>query len=265
MIEVLIADDEPIAVERLELALSCIPEAELVGVARTGSEALSLIRERRPDVILLDVQMPGFSGFGVLSNLKRTDKIPEVIFVTAYENHAVKAFEVHAIDYLLKPVPFERLRDAIRRARERLDARAADARFAQLQEVIATLSSSDPAKLRPKYERMIWIKEKQGVSRIPVDSVDVFEAAGDYVIAHVGEQTHFLSDSISGLEKRLDPEQQLRVHRSTIINLERVRSMRRRGPRAMALIMQSGKQVAIGPSYLEKVLMAVNGRRWKIG
>src|SRR5689334_5566257 len=117
---VIIADDEPVAVERLQLALSCVPEVELVGIAKSGREALTLIKERQPDVAILDIQMPAQNGFGVLAALRPTDKIPEVIFVTAFENHALKAFEINAVDYLLKPVPFERLRDAVRRAKERL-------------------------------------------------------------------------------------------------------------------------------------------------
>lgn len=260
---VLIADDERVAIERLELGLSCVPEADLVGVAHSGTEAVALIRERQPDVVLLDIQMPGHNGFGVLSSLRASDKIPEVIFVSAFDNHAIKAFEIHAVDYLLKPVPFERLRDALRRARARLEARNADARFEELQQVLSDLAQGSANATKPRFEKAIWIKQRDGLSRVPVHEIDLFEAAGDYVIAHVGDQTHFLSDSISGLQCRLDPNSMLRVHRSTIINLERVRNLRRRGPRAMALIMHSGRQVAIGPSYLESVLTAVNARRWK--
>ncbi|MGH8573458.1 MAG: LytR/AlgR family response regulator transcription factor [Gammaproteobacteria bacterium] len=260
---VLIADDEPVAVERLELALSCIPEAELVGVARSGKEALSLIRELQPDVAILDVQMPGQTGFGVLSGLRPSDRVPEVIFVTAYESHAVKAFEIHAVEYLLKPVPFERFRDALRRARERLHARAADSRFAELQEIISALSAQASGHGRPDYERDLWVRERDGMIRIPIDSIDLFEAAGDYVIAHAGETTHLLSDSISALQGRLDPASHLRVHRSAIVNLQRVRSLRRRGRRGLSLTLQSGRQVAVGPSYADVVLEAVNAKRWR--
>lgn len=258
---VLIADDEPVAIERLELALSCIPEAEIVGVAKTGKEALSLIREREPDVAILDIQMPPPTGLGVLAALRPADRIPEVIFVTAHENYALKAFEVRAIDYLLKPVPFERLREALKRASERLQARAADARFAELQEVIAALAAREGGSRR--FDREIWVKERDGVVRIPVETIDLFEAAGDYVIAHVGEDTHFLNDSLSALEERLDPELLLRVHRSAIANLGQVRSIRRRGPRGFALTMRSGRQVAIGPTYVENVMKSVKARRWR--
>ncbi len=260
---VLIADDEPVAVERLELALSCIPEAELVGVARNGKEALGLIRELQPDVAILDVQMPGQTGFGVLSGLRASDRVPEVIFVTAFESHAVKAFEVHAVDYLLKPVPFERFRDALRRAKDRLHARAADSRFAELQDIIAALSAQASGNGRKDYDRDLWVREREGMTRIPIESIDLFEAAGDYVIAHSGETTHLLSDSISALQERLDPALHLRVHRSAIVHLHRVRGLRRRGRRGLSLTLQSGRQVAVGPSYAEVVLEAVNARRWR--
>lgn len=259
---ILIADDEPIAVERLELALSCIPEAELAGIARNGREALMLIKELQPDVAILDIEMPGQNGFGVLSALKERDKVPEVIFVTAYDNHAVKAFEVKAVDYLLKPVSFDRLRSSLRLASERLKARTADARFAELQEVIAALSTSRPQGAL-RFERDIWVRDRDGVTRVPVDTIDLLEAAGDYVIAHVGDTTHLLSDSISGLEKRLDPSLLMRVHRSAIANLKGVRGLRRRGARSMALMLQSGKLIAVGPSYLDRVLEAVHARRWR--
>jgi DNA-binding LytR/AlgR family response regulator len=260
---VLIADDEPVAVERLELALACIPEAELVGVARTGKEALALIRELQPDVAILDIQMPGQSGFGVLAGLKPSDRVPEVIFVTAYESHAVKAFEIKAVDYLLKPVPFERLRDAVRRAGERLQARAADSRFAELQGIIAALSESPGGAGKPHYERDLWVRDREGMTRISVEAIDLLEAAGDYVVAHVGETTHLLSESISALQSRLDPAMLLRVHRSSIVNLGRVRSLRRRGRRGLFLVLHSGGQVAVGPSYVDAVLQAVNAKRWR--
>jgi YesN/AraC family two-component response regulator len=145
---VVIADDEPVALERLELALSCVPEAALVGVARTGREALSLIRDLKPDVAVLDIQMPAKDGFGVIEGLKPGEFTPEVIFVTAFHEHALRAFEVEAVDYLLKPVAFERFREALRRAKSRLDARASDERFAELQRLLEALRGSGAASAR---------------------------------------------------------------------------------------------------------------------
>ena len=261
---VLLADDEPVAAERLELALSCIPEAELVGTARNGKEALSLIRQLQPDIAVLDIQMPGTNGFGVLSGLRQSDKIPEVIFVTAHNHHAVKAFEVQAVDYLLKPVSFERFREAVRKGGERLQARTADDRFAQLQQEIAVLSSH-AANGGEQYEREVWIKDRSGLSRVAVDDIDLVEAAGDYVIAHVGTLSYLLTDSITALENRVDPKALLRVHRSTLVNPARVRSLRRRGRRGLCLTLNSGASVAVGPSYVDAVLHAMNAKRWRNG
>lgn len=260
-LRVLIADDEPVAVERLELALSCVPETQIIGVARNGRDALALIRELHPDIAILDIQMPGQSGFAILSNLRPRERIPEVIFVTAHDEHAVKAFEVHAVDYLLKPVPFERLREAIRRARERLAARAADDRFAELQKVILSLSSKENGK--QPYERELWVKDREGITRIPATDIDYLEAAGDYVVAHVGEATHLLSDSMASLESRLDPAILMRVHRSSMVNLSSVRRLKRRSGRALALVLSSGRQIAVGPKYVDSVLDAINAKRWR--
>ena len=262
MMRVLIADDEPVAVERLELALSCIPEVEVVAAARSGRDALRLIRDLRPDIAVLDIQMPGHSGFDVLKGLRGNDHVPEVIFVTAFDSHAVKAFEVHAADYLLKPVAFERLRDAIRRAGMRLQARAADQRFAELEKLITALSAPTGPAARP-FEKELWVRDNDGIRRLAVENIDMFEAAGDYVIAHVEDTTHLLSDSLNSLEERLDPAVLLRVHRSSMVNLKRVRSLRKRGSRGLALILQSGRQIPVGPSYANAVIEAMNAKRWR--
>jgi len=259
---VLVADDEPVAVERLELALSCIPEVEVVGAARNGRDALRLIRELRPDIAILDIQMPGQSGFDVLQGLRANDHLPEIVFVTAYDGHAVKAFEVQAVDYLLKPVAFERLRDALRRANVRLQGRAADRRFAELEKVITALSAQNDPDARP-FEKEIWVRENDGIRRISVETIDLFEAAGDYVIAHVDDTTHLLSDSLNSLESRLDPAIMMRIHRSAMINLKRVRNVRKRGPRGLALVLHSGRQIAVGPTYANAVMEAVNAKRWR--
>lgn len=259
---VLIADDEPLAIERLQQQLCCIPDADLVGVARNGREALHLIREREPDVALLDVEMPGHTGFGVLASLRSRDEAPEVIFVTASTQHALEAFTVNAVDYLLKPVAFDRLREALRRAKYRLDAKAADKRFEELHGIIVSLSTSQ-AGSNTTHDQEIWVKEQGGVTRIPAEHIDLIEAAGDYVIAHVGETTHLISESLNSLEHRLDPGALMRIHRSAIVNLARVRSIRRHGQRSIALVLDSGRQVRVGPSYVQAVLKTTNAKRWR--
>lgn len=263
MIRILLADDEPIALERLELAVAGIPDAELVAKARNGKEALALIRELKPDVAVLDIQMPVKDGFAAIAELKPGEHLPEIIFVTAYQEHAVRAFEVHAVDYLLKPVSFERFREAVRLARARLDARAAEVRFAELQQLIASLQASGNPDRGAGFEREFWVRTRDGIVRVAAENIDAITAEGDYVLLHVGDRTHLLKDTITSLAARLDPAVHLRIHRSTIVNLRQVSSLRRRGPKALSLALDSGGDYAIGPNYVETVLKVVNARRWR--
>jgi DNA-binding LytR/AlgR family response regulator len=263
VIRILLADDEPIALERLELAVAGIPDAQLVAKARNGKEALALIRELKPDIAVLDIQMPVKDGFAAVEELRPGEFLPEIIFVTAYQEHAVRAFEVHAVDYLLKPVSFERFREAVRLAKARLDARAAEVRFAELQQLIASLRASGDPATASAYERELWVRTRDGIVRVPVDHIDAITAEGDYVLLHVGDKSHLLKDTITSLASRLDPATHCRVHRSTIVNLARINSIRRRGPRSLSLILESGADHAVGPSYVETVLNGVNAKRWR--
>lgn len=259
---VLIADDEPVALERLELALACVPEATLVGAARTGRQALALIRELKPDVAVLDIQMPAYDGFAVIEDLKAGEYTPEVIFVTAFHEHALRAFEVQAVDYLLKPVAFERFREALRRAKTRLDARASDERFAELQRLLQALKAEQHADVRTG-ERELWAPERGGLVRIAIEGIDRIEAEGDYVRVHAGEGAHLIKDTITALEQRLDREIFQRVHRSAIVNVSRVKSVRRRLPRGHYLVLEGGAVVSVGPSYAAEVLTRLKARRWR--
>lgn len=258
---VVIADDEPVALERLQLALKCLPETELVGAARTGKEALELIRDLRPDTALLDIKMPGLSGIDVAAALNKDDFVPEIIFVTAFEQYAVRAFELHAVHYLLKPVPFELLRDAIRRARARIESRTSDDRFAQLQNMLSMVGNCTAGSA--VVERTLWVRDRNGLARLLIESIDRFEAAGDYVIAHVGEETHLLDDSMASLQKLLEGSDFARVHRSAIVRLSHIKALRRRGKSAYAIVLQTGELIPVGPSFAQTVLNALNARPWR--
>ncbi|GAB3377522.1 LytR/AlgR family response regulator transcription factor [Lysobacter fragariae] len=263
MIRILLADDEPIALDRLELAVAGIPDAQLVAKARNGKEALALIRELKPDIAVLDIQMPVKDGFAAIAELKPGEHLPEIIFVTAYQEHAVRAFEVHAVDYLLKPVSFERFREAVRMARARMEARAAEVRFAELQQLIASLRDSGNPESAAGFEREFWVRTREGIVRIAADSIDAITAEGDYVLLHVAGKAHLMKDTITSLASRLDPTTHVRIHRSTIVNLRQVNTLRRRGPKAMTLTLESGGDYAIGPNYVDAVLKLVNARRWR--
>lgn len=259
---VLIADDEPLALARLRQALSCIPEVELIASARSGEEALRFIRELKPDVAILDIQMPGLDGLGVVTRLRAEDPLPEVIFVTAFTQHAVRAFDLNAADYLTKPFEFERLRAAIRRARSRLDGRNSDQRFAELQTLVASLQQvAEPSP----HETEIWIRRADGLYRQPLDEVDLILAQGDYVELHTRGHAYLVRDTISALEQRIDPARFMRCHRSVIVNLTFVRGVRRSAGRKLTLSLAGGKEIAVGPSYIDQISQAVNIKSWRRG
>lgn len=258
--KVLIADDEPLALKRLEQALACIPEVELVAAARTGGDAHRLIQQLTPDVAVLDIQMPDVDGLSVIERLRPNDHIPEIIFLTAYPEFAVRAFDVAAADYITKPFEFERLRSAVRRAKSRLDARTADERFSQLQTLVAAAQDQTGDR---HYEQEIWIRKPTGLYRLAVQTVDFLEAQGDYVELHADTSSHMVRDTITSLEQRLDPARFARCHRSVIVNLERVRSLRRRAGKGLILSLATGKELAVGPSYVDKVSELMKVRRWR--
>jgi len=258
---VLIADDEPLALARLKQALTCIPEVELIATARSGEQALEFIRELKPDIAILDIQMPGLDGLGVVTRLRAEDPLPEVIFVTAFTQHAVRAFDLNAADYLTKPFEFERLRAAIRRVRVRLDGRNSDQRFAELQTLVASLQQTiEP----PLHETEIWIRRADGLYRQPLDEVELILAQGDYVELYARGVAYLVRDTISALEQRIDPTRFMRCHRSTIVNLTFVRGMRRRGGRKLTLSLANGKEIAVGPSYLDQISKSVNIKPWRL-
>jgi DNA-binding LytR/AlgR family response regulator len=259
---VIVADDEPLALGKMQSSLACIPDVEIVGCARNGLEALAMIRSLKPDLAILDIEMPGRSGLSVIENLRVDDVIPEVIFSTAFTHYAVQAFEVRAVDYLTKPVPFERLREAVRNAATRLAARTADQRFAELQTLISTLQAEARGDGHA-YEQELWIRRKDGLERLPVEAIDLIEAQGDYVNLHVGDDMHLVRDTVSSLESRLNPGLFVRSHRSFLVNMSRVRGIRRKAGGQMELTLITGRLVAVGPSYAETTLKAVNAKRWR--
>lgn len=259
---VIVADDEPLALGQMRSSLACIPTVEVVGCARNGVEALAMIRSLKPDLVILDIEMPGRSGLSVIENLRIGEAIPEVIFSTAFAHYAVKAFEVNAVDYLTKPVSFERLRDAVRNAEERLAARTAKQRFAELQALIVALQA-DAGNDGQVYEQELWIRRKEGLERLPVKSIELIEAQGDYVNLHVADEMHLIRGTVSSLEHRLNPALFVRSHRSFLVNITRVRGIRRKTGGRMELTLDTGRLVAVGPSYAENTLKAVNAKRWR--
>ncbi len=235
-IRTLIVDDEPLGRERIRSLLAHEADVEIVGESEDGESALEAIQRLHPDLVFLDIQMPGLDGFGVLRGL--TPPIPLVIFVTAYDQHAIKAFEAHALDYLLKPAKPARLKDAVQRARSQLQLTRTPATELPRQ-LLDLLASRDPE--RPTLSRLP-VRTNDRTTFVRVGSVDWIEAAGNYVILHVGKENHILRDSLAALEDQL-PRNFLRISRSTIVNLDRVRELQSMAAGEHIVILLDGRQL----------------------
>ncbi len=239
-LRVLLVDDEPLALRRLESLFGDIDAVEVVGTAATGEQAEERIAALRPELVILDISMPKKSGIRVAADLA-VEPRPEIIFVTAFEQYAPDAFEVDAADYLLKPVRFDRLRQAVERARRRRAMRDAADRLAALPEPEAR-------------EDAIWVQVASGNLRLPIAQIEWVEAARDYVLFHTGTRSYIHRISMAALEKLFDPRDLMRVHRSTFIRPALVLGVQRLGKGLIALEMQDGAVVQVGPSYVKAVL-----------
>lgn len=236
---VLLVDDEPAALERLQALFEQILDAEVVGLARNGREALEAVEAKRPDLVMLDIQMPERSGLSVAAMLPAEDR-PEIVFVTAFEMYAADAFDVEAADYLLKPVRFDRLRQAVERARRRRG----------LKNAAATLETLSPAPDTVSF----WVQARGGHVRVSAADIDWIEAAKDYVLLHTPTRSHIHRATMTALEDLLDPELLTRVHRSAFVNLARVQEVQRLGKGLISLVLRDGVAVAVGPTYVKAVL-----------
>jgi two-component system LytT family response regulator len=221
-VRVLIVDDEPLAREGLRADLLACPDVEVVGECANGRDAVSFIRAQSPDLVFLDVQMPALDGFGVVEAVG-AGRMPVVIFVTAYDEYALRAFEAHALDYLLKPVDGERLRAAVGRAREQLGLKNADALGRQLADLLRELKA---LRGGVTYTERIPVKTGERIIFVEADDVDWVEAQDNYVRLHTGGVAHLLREALSSLEGRLDPSKFLRIRRSALVNVRRVRELR---------------------------------------
>lgn len=251
VLRVVAIDDERPALRRLELVIGAMPDVELVGTATSGRAGLELIRDLQPDVALLDIEMPGLSGLEVAERLGGAAR-PAVIFITAFDHHAVEAFERHAVDYLLKPVDVERLARGFDRARRRGSLVQRDAEIAEMRRVIAALRQGPGEVAAPppaRYENEFWAHRHNEFVRVPVDSLIWVEAERDYVRLHQADGSCMLYESISGMARRLDPAIFVQVHRSTIVRAAEVVSVRRELTGVMVAQLANGTEVNVGRKY----------------
>jgi two-component system LytT family response regulator len=264
-IRTILVDDEPLAIQGLELRLAEFDDVEIVDKCQNGREAISAIKTHKPDLVFLDIQMPGFDGFSVVQGLMDVEP-PLFVFVTAYSDHAVRAFEAQAADYLMKPVDEARLADTLDRVRQRLNERRGAEEVEKLREVLSevapeaaeNMTDGDGSPASNRFEKMINIKDRGKIFRVDVDSIEVVEAAGDYMCIKTGDNTLILRQTMKDLEKRLDPRRFQRVHRSTIVNLDQVRQVKPHTNGECFLVLESGGQVKVSRSYRDVVARFVH-------
>jgi two-component system, LytTR family, response regulator len=236
----LIADDEPLARERIRYLLSPDEEIEIVGECRNGREVITALRDASVDLLFLDIQMPGRGGFEVIEQVG-AEKMPVTVFVTAHSHYAIQAFEVHALDYLTKPIEAERLRATVRRVKERVAASRALATQEQLISILASLERSAPS--RREYPERLLVPNGTKDSFVTVSDIHWIEAADYYASLHVGSKSFMLRETIKQLANTLDPEKFVRIHRSVIVNIGRVREIVREGRGEGAVILDGGQRL----------------------
>ncbi|QRN95245.1 response regulator transcription factor [Archangium violaceum] len=248
MIRAVLADDEPLARARLRALLAQAPDVQLVAECADGVEALEVLRRERPDIVFLDVQMPERDGFGVLEALE--PPMPLVIFVTAYQEHAVRAFEASAVDYLLKPFDRERFARTLARVRERLRQSPPSTLPPELSMLLQRLShpASPETPAAPWLERLV-VKTARETLLVRVEDVDWLEAAGNYVTVHVGREEYLVRETLEGLEAQLPTRSFARVHRSTIVNLDRIRSIRPTPGGDHRLVLRDGHELTLSRTF----------------
>ena len=230
----LLVDDEPLAIERLQILCARVPGLNLVGTASDGAAALRMVEAPKPDLLLLDIAMPGLDGMSVARALQGQEPQPAVIFVTAFDQYAVAAFDVSAVDYLLKPVAQDRLERAVARARSQ-----------QAGEPPSGASSGQPT-----FTHEFWVPHRAEMIRVAAREIDLIEAERDYMRLHVGPRSYLLHQTITELARRLDPAQFVRLHRSTIVRRDRISGFKHDGMGVWTAQLGDGRELRIGRTYL---------------
>jgi two-component system LytT family response regulator len=263
-IRAILVDDEKLAIQGLELRLANHPDVEIVDTCMNGREAIRSIKTNKPDLVFLDIQMPGFDGFSVVSGLMEVEP-PLFVFVTAYSDHAIRAFEAQATDYLMKPVEEARLADTLDRVRQRLAEKKGVEEAGRLMEALtehapdaAEEMSDSEGPAANRFEKLINIKDRGQIFRVDVDTIERIDAAGDYMCIYTGDNTLILRETMKDLERRLDPRRFQRIHRSTIVNLDLVKQVKPHTNGECFLVLNSGAQVKVSRSYRDVVARFVH-------
>ena len=263
-IRTILVDDEKLAIQGLQLRLEKFEDVEIIDTCQNGREAIRAIKTQRPDLVFLDIQMPGFDGFSVVQGVMEIDP-PLFVFVTAYQEHAIRAFEANAVNYLMKPVDENKLADTIERVRNRIAEKKSTEEAEKLMNVLSEVApgaaeefaqGDDDAASR--YEKLINIKDRGQIFRVEVHTIEHIEAAGDYMCIYTGDNSLILRETMKDLERRLDPRKFQRVHRSTIVNLDQVRQVKPHTNGECFLVLDSGAEVKVSRSYRDVVARFVH-------
>jgi two-component system, LytTR family, response regulator len=265
-IKTILVDDEKLAIQGMQLRLEQHSDVEIVETCMNGREAIRAIKTHKPDLVFLDIQMPGFDGFSVVQGLMEVEP-PLFVFVTAYSDHAIRAFEAQATDYLVKPVEEDRLAATLERVRHRLGEKKGAEEAERLKEALAEhapdvheemVDTSTDQMASNRFEKLINIKDQGQIFRVDVDTIERIDAAGDYMCIYTGGETLILRQTMKDMERRLDPRKFQRVHRSSIVNLDLVRQVKPHTNGECFLVLDSGAQVKVSRSYRDVVARFVH-------
>lgn len=263
-IRTILVDDEKLAIQGLQLRLEPFEDVEIIDTCANGREAIRKIKTEKPDLVFLDIQMPGFDGFSVVKGVMDIEP-PLFVFVTAYEEHAIRAFETNAVNYLMKPVDESKLADTIERVRQRMAEKKSADDAEQLRDMLAEVApdraaefDEDDSESADRFEKLINVKDRGKIFRVEVGSIEYIEAAGDYMIIYTGDNSFVHRETMKDLERRLDPRKFQRVHRSTIVNLDQVRQVKPHTNGECFLVLDSGAEVKVSRSYRDVVARFVS-------
>lgn len=251
MIRAIIVDDEPLARDKVQLFAQSIPDLNIVDVCSNGHEALTSLKKTKPDLVFLDIQMPELTGFDILEKIKK-EKLPGIIFITAYDEFALRAFEFHALDYLLKPFDRERFEKAVERAKEIVASEQnSDITSQQIQSLLDSLKKDTQT-----LERII-VKTNGRIIFLRVDEIDWMEAAGNYIKLHVGNESHLVRETMNNIEKQLNREKFVRIHRSTIVNIDRLKELQPWFNGEYKVLLTTNAQLVMSRGYRENFNKAI--------
>lgn len=271
-IRTVVVDDEPLARRGLLVRLAQFEQIEVIGECVNGRDAVEVIERDQPDLVFLDIQMPGLNGFDVLRQVSQNNApMPVVVFVTAYDQYAIRAFEVRALDYLLKPVDEERLTQTLTRISDALNEQREKAQQNKLVDLVAEMTGEDCEDILRRlaegqeiapdnYPEHIAIKESGEITRVAINAIEWVDAAGDYMCIHASNETHILRRTMKELEKELNPKYFQRIHRSAIVNLNQVEKLCSRQNGEYHLVLHNGEELKVSRSYKDKIKQLILGR-----